>query len=444
MDEARATSAGACARCSAAGASPRAGGRLRARPRSRPRPRDLGGRSRHDRDPGRGPPRAAGRDPAHVPGRDAGRRGTGARRVVDEAFAAAARATRRGALRARADRLGVDLALTTDARMSVLSLGCTHGRARQRCWRWCATCSRTAISTSARSSARNMAARSRVVGGAEEPADRCCARAVRRAAVRARGSAPLAVREAGARRSGDLKTLLAARDTLVRLPGRVVGLAGDLDARRGRARRGHAAAAAALGAPPASSPCCPRRCAREEPARADGDARAAHPGLLRRSCATARRSTDPDYPAFLSPTTCSAATSTRGSTSRSVTRAGDTYATGTIREGEPAAGAVRRLDVQPHRQRRRDRGQAARGAARLPRAGHHRGGARRRRRASSRPALVQRPVARPGARSHPVGAEPRPRRPATATRLVERAAALPLDEINALRRPLLRPRARSR
>jgi len=44
-------------------------------------------------------------------------------RLADEAFFMQPRDPA-GRLRARADRLGVDLALTTDARMSLLSLGC--------------------------------------------------------------------------------------------------------------------------------------------------------------------------------------------------------------------------------------------------------------------------------------------------------------------------------
>jgi zinc protease len=139
--------------------------------------------------------------------------------------------------------------------------------------------------------------------------------------------------------AGDVKRLLAVRDTLVRSPGRVIGFAGDLTRAEAEAMA-QGLLPPALDTPPA--PASPALPAALPAAGRPKEQTVQLARLTQVHLALAREApalTDREYPAFL------VADHVLGGHFYSRLYValrhgeGDTYATGTIREGEPAAGA---------------------------------------------------------------------------------------------------------
>jgi zinc protease len=254
-------------------------------------------------------------------------------RVADEAFFMQPRDPA-GRLRARADRLGVDLALTTDARMSMLSLGCTRDVLDS-----AVALVRDVLDNrdldQGEIKRRNVQRDLEYSAGDKNPGT-LLSRTVRRALLERDDPRRLPY-EKRPHVSNDLKALLAARDTLVRWPGRVVGLAGDLSP--AEAER----VAASILPPPLASPPAPGTPALPPFAKHPeaktvtlGRLTQVYLGLVRDAPALE----DPDYPAFL------IADHVLGGHFYSRLYlalrhgAGDTYATGTYRELEPAPGVT--------------------------------------------------------------------------------------------------------
>ena len=242
----------------------------------------------------------------------------------------------RGTLRARADRAGAAVSLTTDARMSVLSLGC-HREALD----------------SVLALARDVLANRDIDGseifrrnlegdlswsGAEKDPQSMLSTHVRRVlfAPKDPRRAPFEKQEHAPR---DIRRLALVRDTLARSPGRVIGFAGDLPG-AAAAARAHSLLPPALDAPPAST--APALPALEPHDRRPSEKEVKLARLTQTYMALARDGpalTDAEYPAFL------VADHVLGGHFYSRLYValrhgeGDTYATGTIRENEPAAGA---------------------------------------------------------------------------------------------------------
>jgi predicted Zn-dependent peptidase len=241
-----------------------------------------------------------------------------------------------GTLRARADRAGADVSLTTDARMSVLSLGCRRD----------ALDSVLALARDVlvnRDIDRSEIGRRNMTGDLEWSAAEKNPQSMLRTHVRRILFEPRDPRRTPYEKQehawGDPKRLMQVRDTLVRSPGRVIGFAGDLTRAEAEAKA-RTLLPPALDAPPASaSPALPA------PLPSEGRPKVNTVKLARLTqvyMALAREGldlTDRDYPAFL------IADHVLGGHFYSRLYValrhgqGDTYATGTIREGEPAAGA---------------------------------------------------------------------------------------------------------
>jgi predicted Zn-dependent peptidase len=256
-------------------------------------------------------------------------------RYLDEAFAMQLRDPA-GTLRARADRLGIDVALATDARMSTLSLGCRKNDLDS-----VLAFARDVLANrdlDHREVSRRNTERDLEWSAAQKDPSSVLRRTVRRLLF-APGDPRRRSFEKQGHAPGNSNLLAAARDTLVRMPGRVIGVAGDLT--RAEAER----LASGLLPPPFASPPPPA-----EPALPPVTPREKRPQqqsvplarLTQVYMALARESpglTDPDYPAFL------VADHVLGGHfySRLYVAlrhgSGDTYATGTIRETEPALGA---------------------------------------------------------------------------------------------------------
>ncbi|HEY2954149.1 MAG TPA: insulinase family protein [Candidatus Eisenbacteria bacterium] len=256
-------------------------------------------------------------------------------RRLDQAFALSMQDPG-GALRARADRLGVEIALTTDARMSVLSLGC-----RSETLDSALALARDVLAN--RDLDRGEIARRNFEGdlewsAAEKDPQSMLRTHVRRLLFVARDPRRTPY-ERPEHAPGDPRALTLARDTLVRCPGRAIGLAGDVT----RAR----AEAAARALLPAVAPAPPSGATPAPPLLLPADRRPREVSvrlarLTQVYLALAREGpalTDRDYPAFL------VADHVLGGHFYSrLYQAlrhgeGDTYATGTIREAEPAPGA---------------------------------------------------------------------------------------------------------
>ena len=254
---------------------------------------------------------------------------------IDEAFALQL-LDPGGTLRARADRAGADLSLTTDARMSVLALGC-----RREALDSVLALARDVLAN--RDIDRSEIGRRNLAGDLEWSAAEKNPQSMLRTHVRRLLFQPKDPRrtpyEKPAHAAGDPKRLMALRDTLVRSPGRVIGFAGDLS-RAEAETMARALLPPVLGAPPApATPALPALLRAEKRPR-EQTVKLAR--LTQVYMALAREGpalTDRDYPAYL------VADHVLGGHfySRLYVAlrhgAGDTYATGTIREGEPAAGA---------------------------------------------------------------------------------------------------------
>jgi zinc protease len=240
-----------------------------------------------------------------------------------------------GVLRARADRLGVDVGFSTDARQSVVTLGC-----------------RKTDVDSALALARDLLAnrdldrheikRRNTEKDLEWSAAQKNPQAVLRRTVRRLLFAPDDPRrrpyEKPDKAPGDPRRLVAERDRMIRLPGRSIGLAGDLTP--AEAERLAATLLPPIGSNPGtlepalSPPLPPEKRPREEKVRMSR--------LTQVYLALAREAppvTDDDFPALLL-----ADHVLGGHFYSRLYKAlrhgsGDTYATGTIRELEPAAGA---------------------------------------------------------------------------------------------------------
>ena len=241
-----------------------------------------------------------------------------------------------GALRARADRIGAEISLSTDARMSVLALGC-----RRETLDSALALARDVLANRALDASE--ISRRNLEGdlgwsAAEKNPQSMISTHVRRLLFEPKDPrrAPY---EKPVHATRDLKRLALVRDTLVRCPGRVIGLAGDLS-------RAEAEALArgllppALAAPPAPvAPALPPLLPGE---RRPPETSVKLARLTQTYFALAREGpalTDREYPALL------VADHVLGGHFYSRLYValrhgeGDTYATGTIREAEPATGA---------------------------------------------------------------------------------------------------------
>jgi len=256
-------------------------------------------------------------------------------RRIDQAFALEL-LDPKGALRARADRLGAEIGLSTDARMSVLSLGC-----RREALDSALALAREVLAN--RDLDKSEISRRNIEGDLEWSAAEKDPQSMLRTHVRRL----LFAREDPRRRPyekpehvpGDVRFLTLVRDTLVRSPGRVIGFAGDLTREEAEAKA-RALLPAALDAPPA--PSAPGLAPLPLPERRPREMSVKLARLTQVYLALAREGpalTDPDYPAFL------VADHVLGGHFYSRLYValrhgeGDTYATGTIREAEPAPGA---------------------------------------------------------------------------------------------------------
>ena len=254
---------------------------------------------------------------------------------IDEAFALSL-LDPGGALRARADRAGAEVALTTDARMSVLALGC-----RREALDSVLALARDVLAN--RDIDRSEIGRRNFESDLEWSAAEKNPQSMMSTHVRRILFQPQDPRRTPHEKqehvSGDAKRLMALRDTLVRSTGRVIGLAGDLT-------RAEAETMARALLPPALDALpVPATPALPTPLPADRrpkDLTVKLARLTQTYLALARDApalTDRDYPAFL------VADHVLGGHFYSRLYValrhgqGDTYATGTIREGEPATGA---------------------------------------------------------------------------------------------------------
>ncbi len=254
---------------------------------------------------------------------------------LDEAFALQLLDTR-GRLRARADHLGADIALSTDARMCVLSLGC-----RREALDSVLALARDVLSH--RDFDRSEISRRNLEGdltwsAAEKNPQSMLRTHVRRILFEAKDPrrTPYEKRE---HVPGDPGRLGLVRDTLVRSPGRVIGFAGDLTRAEAEAKA-RSLLPASLAAPVApATPALPPLLPSDRRPREKSVKLARLTQVYLALAREAPAITDREYPAFL------VADHVLGGHFYSrLYQAlrhgeGDTYATGTIREGEPAAGA---------------------------------------------------------------------------------------------------------
>jgi zinc protease len=254
---------------------------------------------------------------------------------LDEAFALQLLDTK-GTLRARADRLGADLTLTTDARMSTLSIGCQRNDLDS------ALALAHDVLTNRDIDHREIFRRNTESdlewSGAQKNPQRVLSRTVRRTLFdpddprRKPFEKPDHV-------TGDLKAIALVRDSLVRSPGRTISFAGDLTRAEAESK------AAGLLPPPLAAPPSPDTPTLRPLLPAEKRPREQNVELSRLTqvyLALAREAppiTDPEYPALI------VADHVLGghfySRLYKALRhgSGDTYATGTIREIEPATGA---------------------------------------------------------------------------------------------------------
>jgi len=254
---------------------------------------------------------------------------------IDEAFALQL-LDPGGRLRARADRAGADVSLTTDARMSVLALGC-----RREALDSVLALARDVLVN--RDIDKGEIGRRNMAGDLEWSAEEKNPQSMLRTDVRRLLFQPRDPRrtpyEKQEHASGDPKRLMVVRDTLVRSPGRVIGFAGDLT-RAEAETMARALLPPALDAPPA--PAAPALPAPLPPEGRPKEHTVKLARLTQVYMALAREApalTDREYPAFL------IADHVLGGHFYSRLYValrhgqGDTYATGTLREGEPATGA---------------------------------------------------------------------------------------------------------
>jgi len=254
---------------------------------------------------------------------------------IDEAFALQL-LDPGGALRARADRAGAVIGLSTDARMSVLSLGC-----RSEALDSVLALARDVLAN--RDIDRSEIGRRNIASDLEWSAAEKNPQSMMRTHVRRILFQPRDPRRTPYEKQehvpGDVRRLISVRDTLVRSPGRVIGFAGDVT-------RAQAEAMARALLPPAlDHPPAPTTPALPAPLPAGGRPRELTVKLARLTqtyLALTREApalTDREYAAFL------VADHVLGGHFYSRLYValrhgqGDTYATGTLREGEPATGA---------------------------------------------------------------------------------------------------------
>jgi zinc protease len=254
---------------------------------------------------------------------------------IDEAFALQL-LDPGGMLRARADRAGAEIELTTDARQCVLSIGCRREAL-------------DSVLALARDVLTNHDIDKSEIGrrnfesdlewsAAQKNPQSVMSTNVRRVLFQPKDPRR-AQHEKQEHASGDAKRLMTVRDTLVRSPGRVIGFAGDLTRPEAEAMA-HTLLPPSLDAPPApAEPALPALFP------AEGRPKELTVKLARLTqtyLALAREGpalTDREYPAFL------VADHVLGGHFYSRLYValrhgqGDTYATGTIRENEPAIGA---------------------------------------------------------------------------------------------------------
>jgi len=241
-----------------------------------------------------------------------------------------------GTLRARADRAGADVSLSTDARMSVLALGCRRDALDS-----VLALARDVLSN--RDIDRSEIGRRNMAGDLEWSAAEKNPQSMMRTDVRRILFQPKDPRrtpyEKQEHAAGDPKRLVLVRDTLVRSPGRVIGFAGDLT-RAEAETMARALLSPALDAPPA--PTVPALPAPLPPERRPKEHTVKLARLTQVYMALSREGpalTDREYPAFL------IVDHVLGGHFYSRLYValrhgqGDTYATGTLREGEPAVGA---------------------------------------------------------------------------------------------------------
>jgi zinc protease len=345
---------------------------------------------------------------------------------IDEAFALQL-LDPAGALRASADRIGAEISLSTDARMSTLALGC-----RKETLDSALALARDVLANRALDaseiSRRNLEG-DLAWSAAEKNPQSMMRTHVRRLLFEAKDPrrAPYEKLEHASR---DAKRLALVRDTVVRCPGRVIGLAGDLSRAEAEAVA-RALLPPALDAPPAPpAPALPPLLAAE---RRPPETSVKLARLTQTYFALAREApalTDREYPALL------VADHVLGGHFYSRLYValrhgeGDTYATGTIRETEPATGAYAAWTYS-----RNENAAATEAKLRgVLRAMHERGiteeeradavGFLRGRRAFT--------VQAPGqVLDRILWDRSRDLAPGDRDRLVDRAAALPLEEINA-------------
>ncbi len=256
-------------------------------------------------------------------------------RYFDEAFALQLRDPA-GSLRARADRLGLDLTLSTDARASTLALGCRSDQLDS-----AAVLIRDLFAN--RDFDQREIKRGNIGKDLEWSAAQKNPQTVLRREVRRLLFAPHDPRrrpyEKPEHAPGDLKKLAAARDTLVRHPGRVIGLAGDLSRATAEQLAARLLPAPLAQAPATGEPALPHLLPAEKRPREQNVRLARLTQVYLVLAREAPGATDPDYAAF------TVADHVLGGhffsrLYRALRHgAGDTYATGTIRDYEPATGA---------------------------------------------------------------------------------------------------------
>ena len=241
-----------------------------------------------------------------------------------------------GTLRARADRAGADVTLSTDARMSVVALGC-----RRESLDSVLALARDLLAN--RDIDRSEIGRRNLESDLEWSAAEKNPQSMMRTHLRRILFQPRDPRRTPFEKQehvpGDVRRLISVRDTLVRSPGRVIGFAGDLT-RSEAETMARALLPPVLDAPEA--PASPALPALLPKAARPKELTVKLARLTQTYLALAREApalTDREYPAFL------VADHVLGGHFYSRLYValrhgqGDTYATGTIREGEPATGA---------------------------------------------------------------------------------------------------------
>ena len=345
---------------------------------------------------------------------------------IDEAFALQL-LDPGGTLRARADRAGAEVSLTTDARMSVLSLGC-----RREALDSVLALARDVLAN--RDIDKSEIGRRNFEGDLEWSAAEKNPQSMLRTHVRRLLFAPDDPRRTPYEKqehvSGDVRRLVSLRDTLVRSLGRVIGFGGDLTRAEAEEKARALLPPPLDQAPAPAAPALPALLPAEKRPREETVKLARLTQVYFALAREAPALTDREYAAFL------VADHVLGGHFYSRLYValrhgeGDTYATGTIREGEPATGAYAAWTYS-HTANAATIEAKLRGV--LSR--FHDGGITEEERADAAGYLEGRRafnVQAPGQvldrilweRSRGLG-------PGYRDALVERAAALPLDEINA-------------